>query len=171
MDGILSAGASILFGGSGRPIPATVVQRVPRARDYDRPPSPPPPPERAADATNRRPKITRMSMMGRPVRERHLCSRWTNTARACRTDHPPSPHRPRPARTRTVPDCSDLFWSFAFTIATLTPNTTSTYTHRPNDTCPRLHTTVCFVCPSRFTRHRPRPFVFHTIAVYVIAVE
>lgn len=113
MDGILSAGASILFGGSGRPLAATFVQRVPRARDYDRPPPPPPPPERAAVATYRRPKITRMSMMGRPVRERPPPYARRTPSAHCRTDHPASPHRPRPTRTRTVPDCSHLFLSFA----------------------------------------------------------
>lgn len=65
LDGILAAGASILLGGGGgvggfkRP---TVIQRVPKSKDFDRPPA-----QRQSRPENRG-KIIRMSMMGRPVR-------------------------------------------------------------------------------------------------------
>lgn len=72
----------------------------------------------------------------------------------CRTDHPTSPHRPRPTRTRTVPDCSHLFLSFAHPLLP-PPHTPTT----PLILAPPVYTR--FVCLSRFTRHRP--FVFFSL--------
>lgn len=61
IDGILSAGTTIILGGGT--VRPTVIQPVPWSRDYDRQPR-----QRPTGTIQSRSKIIRMALMGRPVR-------------------------------------------------------------------------------------------------------
>jgi len=63
LDGILTAGTNIILGRNQWP---TVIQTVPMAKDYNQQP------ERGYQAVHPA-KITRMSLMGRPVRTKTFC--------------------------------------------------------------------------------------------------
>lgn len=70
LDGILSASTNIILGGSKW---STTIQRVPMVKDYNQP-------ERGY-LTGHPTKITRMSLMGRPVRTKIFCQNHVHRSR------------------------------------------------------------------------------------------